>query len=269
MKLGNDFTHFLKHPTNLTVTDLENYDWDLIELPITFDINAAMEWFNTVKQNYADCAYCPGRDKDIIGNDANRDQIFNYLVNNAIWGTGLQWMLQWSYDRDGVLPSVANGNVALYPELTSPDFNVSNTNLSKYMFGAYESYHRLLGNECFRAVKLLEFKPGDGLQPHVDVDVVREGKWKFRLSFQLTTNADVWWRFSDDASPHLSAMSELQSSSTHSREYKPESGKVYLVNTAVTHSIKNEGESNWVIIQSDPDDSMIDRLLQIEKLHIC
>lgn len=261
---------FLKHPMNLTVADLENYDWDLIELPITLDTDAAMEWFNSVKQNYADCAYCPGRDKDIIGNDANRDQVFNYIVNHAIWGnTALQWMMQWSYDRSGVLPSISNGNIMLYPELADPTFNVSNTNLLKYMFGAYETYHQLLGNECFQSAKLLEFQSGDGLQPHVDVDVAKEGKWKFRLSFQLATNSDAWWRFSDDISPHLSKLNSLPSTTSHSREYKLESGKVYLVNTAVTHAVKNDGESVWVMIQSDPNDSVLNGLLQMKELHIC
>lgn len=259
----------IKNPKSLTVTDLENYDWDLIELPIRLDVDAAIDWFNKVKELHADCAYRPGEHDAVIGSDSTRKQVFDYLVSHALWGSPWQWMLQWSYDRYGILPSIANGNRVLYPELADPNFDVSTTNLSHYMFGAYQTYHDMLGDECFRTTKLLEFCSGDGLQPHVDVDVVREGKWKFRLSFQLNVDSDAWWRFSDVSSPHLSkADCVVETESNDYREYRLETGKVYLVNTAVTHSIKNEGSTSCIIIQSDPNDETINRLLNSEELHL-
>lgn len=259
----------LKHPKNITINDLMNYNWDLVELPITLDYDDAMIWFNTVKQNYEDCAYRPGQHKDVIGTDETRDRIFDYLISNVLYGNLLQWSMQWSYERPGIIPSIANGNTVLYPELLDPNFNGSATNLNNYMFGAYKKYHELLGNDCFQATKLLEFQPGDGLKPHVDVDVDKEGKWKFRLVFQLNTSTEVWWKFSNNVSPHLSKMDNFYPETTHEREYRLETGKVYLVNTAVTHSVKNEGNDPWIMIQSDPSDSVLNRLLQIENLHLC
>ena len=48
---------FIKDPTGLTFGDLQNNDWDLIELNITVDIAAAMEWVNEVQIKNQDCVW--------------------------------------------------------------------------------------------------------------------------------------------------------------------------------------------------------------------
>ena len=46
----------IKDPSGLTFDDLQNNDWDVIELNITVDTTAAMEWVTAVQQ-HRDCIW--------------------------------------------------------------------------------------------------------------------------------------------------------------------------------------------------------------------
>lgn len=251
-----------KHP-KLNLQELETLEWDLIELPITVDVDAWKDWYNTVKENFDQYSYGPKDHKELVGNTHTREIVFEY-ANKSVWGNPKQWMLQWGVQREGVIPPVTVADPDFFTEMKD-DFNPSRVNLSHYMFGAYKQLHDVFGEDSFQITKLLEFMPEDGLKPHVDV----VNGFMFRLNIQIQNNDNVKWLFSDDHSALLHVIDEHDHILSQCREYTLEEGKVYLVNTAVTHAVKNLGDNTLVMLQTDPKDSALTRLLSTEELHIC
>lgn len=252
---------FFKRPNNLSIKDLENHDWDLIELPIILDPVSWHLWYNHIKKYLNDCSFSLKDDKTLLGNELSRGLIYEN-IHRSIWGDPKQWMLQWGIQREGVIPPSAFANPDVFLEMRE-DFNPSKVNLSQYMFGAYEKFHNAFDNHSFAVCKLLEYAPGEGLKPHVDV----VGGFMPRILIHIKNN-DASVHFSDDP-PSLLTEEYYYIEPTSSRQHKLEEGKVYLLNTAVTHYIKNDTNQTTALIQMDPSDSILDRLLTIEELYIC
>lgn len=255
-------SRFLKHPNGLVQKDLENYDWDLIELPVILDIAEWQAWYNTIKSNLNDYSFSLKNDRNLIGTDLSRDLVYENILR-SVWGDPKQWMLQWGIQREGVIPPSVGANPDVFLEMKD-NFDPSKVNLTQYMFGAYKKFHDTFDNDSFRICKLLEYDPGEGLKPHVDVV---EGFMPRILIHIKNSDASVYF---SDGPPSL-LTDEYYSTETNfsKREYKLEEGKVYLLNTAVTHYIKNDTAQTTALIQMDPSDSILDRLLSTKEFNIC
>jgi L1 cell adhesion molecule like protein len=109
---------FIKDPTGLTFGDLQNNSWDLIELNITVDTTAAMEWVNEVQIKNQDCIWAWSDADPYV--DEEKLEYFIKTRDDQLIRTKLeqpeQWMLQWSYQRAGVLPFKGVASKKLYPE---------------------------------------------------------------------------------------------------------------------------------------------------------
>lgn len=249
----------IRDPENYTAQDLKNYDWDVIELPITVNASALMDWFREVEEKYSDCSFNVQRDLHLV-NPAIRDRVLDHVENRLLWGRPEQWTLQWVIDRDGAIPLIFIADPAQFPEIdVEPEiFDQRPTvNLKKYMFGEYKKVYDALGDDCMRVTRMVRFKENCGLKPHKDID---PPGFLPRLHIQLSVSNDAWWHFGDshEVEPH-----GLE------RVFHCEAGRVYIMNTAVPHEAKNESkEIPWIMIHTNPTDSAIDRLLKLEKLHI-
>lgn len=255
-------SRFLKHPNNLTPKDLENYDWDLIELPITLDTESWHEWYYTIKEKFDHYSYNLDVSKELIGDQITRDFIFENMIHSA-WGNPKQWMLQWSIQREGVLPPYGIANPEIFEEMSDIS-NHNKVNLAQYMFGAYQKFHDIMGSDCFSITKLLEYLPDEGVKPHVDV----ADRFMTRMLIHIK-NPEATVTFSENRSSLLTTDYEYNYSGYPIREYTLEEGKVYLLNTAITHSMRNLSNNTTALIQTDPTDEVISRVLTEKGIHIC
>lgn len=253
---------FLKHPSDLSQKDLENYDWDLIELPVTLDVVAWHNWYDTIKNELEDYSFSLKNDRTLIGSDFSRELIYENILR-SVWGDPKQWMLQWGIQREGVIPPTVGANPDYFLEMKE-DFDPSRVNLKQYMFGAYEKFHIAFDDGSFKVCKLLEYAPNEGLKPHVDI----VNGFMPRILIHIKNN-DASVRFCDEAPALLTEEYHSEESEISVRVHKLQEGKVYLLNTAVTHYIKNDTDQTTALIQMDPSDSILDRLLSTKEIHIC
>jgi Aspartyl/Asparaginyl beta-hydroxylase len=239
---------FITDPENYTFDDLQNYDWDVIQTNITVDSVKMMEWFNTVEDQFADCCYSPLGDMDLT-DPGKKEFALSFIPNNLVWGLPLQWTLQWSYDRPGKLPFLQLADPAQFPEITDPEFQKKfNKNLPKYLFGMYETYYNIVGPECFEVTRLVKMNQDVGLRPHVDI---QNPEFLIRMHLQIQIDDNAWWAFGEDMD----------------RKYTFEQGRVYLYNTAVKHSARNESTQPWIMLHNNPTASSLNNLLKTS-MHI-
>lgn len=232
----------------LTHKDLLNYDWDVIELPHTIDSQAMMEWYNTVAEKHSDSIFHIGK-LNVIRPDFRVKAV--EFAEKHLWGKGEQWTLQWSYQREGVIPFVYVADPAQYPEINEPDFMsvTSNTNLEKYVFGAYKRLIETFGPSCYKVTRLVRFAKDTGLKQHVDIN---PPEFLVRMHAQIQSDKDCHWFFGKDME----------------RSYPVEQGKIYLYNTAVVHAAVNRGDNYWIMVHNNPDDEAIDQLLSMDPIHV-
>lgn len=252
-----------KITSDVKLDDLRNTDWDLIELPTTIDTNSWKAWYESVVSQFDDYAYSPLEHKELVGTNHLKDFVFDY-IKKSVWGNPKQWLLQWGVQREGVIPPVTAADPNYFTEMKQ-DFDSNREQLSHYMFGVYKELHSILGEDSFQTTKLLQYLSGEGLKPHVDI----VDDYLFRLSIQIKTNADVKWVFSDSHTELLHVVHDHTEPTSEGREYTLEEGKMYLVNTRITHSLRNLGTDTVVILQTDPKDSALERLLSMESKVIC
>jgi len=237
----------ITNPKDYTAEQLRNYDWDVIELPITFDTVAMMEWYNTVVEKHSDNIFHIGK-LEFIRPDFKEKAV--EFAERHLWGKGEQWTLQWSYQRDGVIPFIYVADPAMYPEIKEPDFsNTSNTNLEIYNFGMYKKLLDTFGDECMKVCRLVRFANETGLKQHTDIN---PPNFLIRMHFQIQATENAYWWFGEN----------------RERSYKVKQGHVYLYNTAVVHAAKNEDDSFWIMVHNNPSDQAVDALLQMDPTHI-
>ena len=233
-----------KHPKGLTWQDLQNNDWDVIELDITVDVEPLQQWYKEVTEKNTDCIWTMDRD-DLVDEEC-KDKFLAQRTKILV-GIPQQWTLQWSYQREGVLPFKGIACRKQFPECYEKDFNNRwNQNLSKYYYGAWKNYYDYLGPDCFAISRLVRFPKGMGLSTHVDTG--ENQPYLIRMHTLIDIGPKHWLNWGDDLDDK-------------SRWYKLETGKVYLLNTGMPHAAINWNEDPWVMLHNNPNEAAVNRLL--------
>lgn len=241
-------SRFWRHPKNLKWTDLQNNDWDMIELDITVNATALQEWDKEVTTKNIDCIW--SLDKIELVDDSLKDS-FIAQRTNILCGLPKQWTLQWSYQREGTLPFKGMACRKQFPEVYEPGFDKQwNQNLSKYFFGAWKKYYEYLGEDCFNVARLVHFPKASGLSTHVDIT---EPSFLIRMHTLINIGSEYWLNFGKDLDDK-------------SRWYKMETGKVYLLNTGIPHAAINWSENDWIMLHNNPNETSVNQLLGMSEI---
>lgn len=241
-------TRHITNPQDYTLEKLSNLDWDIIELPLTFDIAELQSWTNSVMQNYNDSKFIINDEYAEKFNIDREDYKRRWYCQNPHIDKGnscYYWMLNWPIEKNGPLPFQFLANPELFPEVYADDFNVNKAPfLSKYMFDGFNTLYNKIGKYmCWS--RLFVAPEGAGLRIHIDQD------WPIviRLHVNINTDQDDIWYFGWHGE----------------RQYHMEPGKVYLTNTAVPHSVINHHGDDWVLVYGTPKSSDINELLQLKE----
>jgi hypothetical protein len=247
---------YISDPTGLTFNDLQNTDWDLIKLKITVNTSSAMDWVAEVEKNNQDSIWTFERD-DLV-DETHRERFLNtqkkLLVKSEI-AIPEQWGLQWSFQRDGVIPFMMYADKKQFPEIHEDGFLERwNQNLKKYEFGFWKKYYETLGPEVFQVTRLVKFPKNCGLNTHKDTD---KGHL-IRMHTVPQIGADHYFDYTDDMNnPVIDP----------ARQYKLEAGCTYLLNTGIPHKAINYDNTDWWMLHNNPTPVAIDQLCNTE-LHI-
>ena len=246
---------FLKHPKGITWNDLQNNDWDVIELDITVNQDALLDWATDVMEKNQDSIWSFDR-QDLV--DERFMERFleerEHLLVRTEKEIPQQWTLQWSYQREGVLPFALLGCRKQYPEIDEPDFfSRWNENLEKYYFGWYKKYYDLFGPECFTVTRLVKFPKNCGLNTHKDTG--KADPYLIRMHTIPQIGDDIFLNFGEDLTDT-------------SRHYKLKAGHVYLFNTGIPHAAINYSNTPWLMLHNNPLESSINKLLSITGMYI-
>jgi Aspartyl/Asparaginyl beta-hydroxylase len=230
---------------NLKTSDLQNIDWDIIELPFSVDHTGLLEWYQQVKLNLQSAKFVVSKeyekyyDSNMVRRWQAADPSFD-SGNPTYW-----WLLNWSKERYDPLPFSFIANKELYPEIGDPNFSdQSNPILSKYKFGAFEKLYNKAAQYLLN-MRVTVIPEGSGLHLHVDVpypNVIA------RMHMNLQIHENCVWYFGHTAE----------------REYILQPGKVYLVNTAVFHSVINHEGDDWVILYGTPKKEDLESLFKFK-----
>lgn len=241
-------SRFWKHPTGLTFDDLQNNDWDVIELALTVDADPLLHWYKDVEQKNQDSIWSLDR-TDLVD-----EQVMDKFLaerTRILVGLPQQWTLQWSYEREGVLPFMGLACRKQFPECYEEDFmSLWNTPLSKYFHGAWKKYYELLGKDCFQVARLVHFPKSCGLSTHVDVG--KNQPFLIRMHTLIDIGPDHWFSFGEDLEDK-------------SRWYRMKPGCTYLLNTGIPHAAVNWNENPWVMLHNNPTASAINTLLAMNE----
>lgn len=244
---------FIEDPAGLTFDDLQNNDWELIKLNITVDTKSAMEWVTSVQLNNRDCIW-RWSEADPYVDESLLEEFKNIRANQLIRTEKEepeQWALQWSYQREGVIPFKVLASKKLFPEVYESNFNeVWNQNQEKYVFGFWKRYYDALGSDVFRVTRLVRFPKGCGLGTHVDTG--SNQKYLIRMHTVPEIGPDHFFNYGDDLT---------------ARTHKLESGCTYLLNTGIPHSAINHDDRDWWMLHNNPTSEAVTRLLNT-RMHI-
>lgn len=234
---------YITDSSNLTLQDIQNTDWDIIQLPFNVDHLGLLDWYRQIKNDLSSAKFVVCKeyekyyDSDMLRRWQAADPSFDN-GNPTHW-----WLLNWSRERYDPLPFSFIANKELYPEVGDPSFSDQfNPILSKYNFGAFEKLYNKAAKYLLN-MRLTVIPEGSGLHLHVDMpypNVI------VRMHMNLQIHDKCVWYFGHSAE----------------REYILQPGKVYLVNTAVFHSVINHEGDDWVILYGTPKKEDLDSLFK-------
>ena len=235
---------YIKHPKNYTIDQLQNHEWDIIELDCTIDHSKMYNWYCSVVENIPEARF------EVT--DKFEKKYFDptllkrwYAVSpakqkdqSAHW-----WGLQWIKERYDPLPFVHLANREIFPEINDESFDeYTNPVLSRYRFGEFENLYQN-HPDWFKISRLLVLPKDSGLGVHTDVIFPTV---LIRMHIEISINDQSTWFFGNHCE----------------RQYILESGKVYLINTGVPHAAINYGDTDWVMIHCTPSPETISEILK-------
>lgn len=240
---------FITNPQDYTFDDLQNHDWDVIKLNITFNADALLDWCKTVMQDNQDSIW--SFDRDDLVDEGFKEEFLRQrekLLVRTDTDIPQQWTLQWSYQREGVLPFALLACRKQFPEVYEPGFLERwNQNLDKYFFGWYKKYYELFGAECFTVARLVRFPKDGGLNTHMDTG--KDHPFLIRMHAIPQIGEDIFLNFGEDLEDKT-------------RQYKLQSGCVYLFNTGIPHAAINHSEKDWIMLHNNPSENAVNTLLK-------
>lgn len=236
---------YITDASNLTYIDLHNLDWDIIELPITVDYKGLLNWYRSVEDLYPESKFAASKEYEryFDPKSLNRWKAADPTFDDgkpSYW-----WMLNWNRERDDPLPFSHLADLDQFPEVNDPSFSdKTNPILSKYRFGAFEELYQKASKYLLN-MRLLVMPENTGLHVHVDApfpSVI------IRMHMNLNIHENCVWYFGHSAE----------------REYRMSPGKVYLVNTAVFHSVINHGGDDWILVYGTPKREDLETLFKLK-----
>lgn len=234
----------ITNPKDYTAEQLKNYDWDIIELDIAIDHAELRKWYNTIATEYSDMQF--NISKIELMKPELRDRMIDFK-DQHLWGTPKQWTLQWSVQRNNAIPFKYIADPEQYPEILQDDFNDKfNTPLDQYYFGGFKNLVESMEKGTWDVARLVQLDKDTGLKKHVDI---QPPEFLPRLHYQIEYTSNARWWFGENME----------------REYILENGKLYIMNTAVLHTAKNEDDTPWVMLHSNPTDDAINALFKLVK----
>lgn len=236
---------YITDPELYCLSDLQNVDWDVIELRSKVNSPGLMEWYSNMSTTLEQAKW--------IACDEYEEKYFNPAMKRRWWAANpnkykdkapFWWYMNWPIERYDPLPFAFLANRDLFPEAYSDTYSdQDNPLLSKYNVGEFAELYELYG-KYLKAIRTIVLPEHSGLMLHVDMpypNVI------IRLHIQLDINENCEWQFGHVAE----------------RKYVMKPGKMYLVNTAVPHSVSNFGGKDWVMIYGTPHSQDINEILRL------
>lgn len=240
---------YISDPTGLSFSDLQNNNWDLIKLKITVNTHSIMEWVSAVREKNKDSIWTFERD-DLV--DEKFRERFKRTQKKLLVRSETelpeQWGLQWSYQREGVIPFMIYADKKKFPEVYEEGFTDRwNQNLEKYYFGFWKRYYEILGSDVFQVTRLVRFPKNCGLNTHRDTD----RDYLIRMHTVPQIGPDHYFDYTDDMdNPVIDPR----------RQYKLEPGCTYLLNTGIPHKAINYDDKDWWMLHNNPTPDAINKL---------
>jgi hypothetical protein len=242
---------FITNPQDYTLQDLRSYDWDIVKLNITFDVEPMIEWFEELKTKHLDSLFL-----------FNMKHLFKpYILEDPriegidVGGKSGYWSLQWPVQRTDPLPGPLFCNNNLYPELLEDGWESKmNNHLTHYYYGAYKSFVEQLGQDAWTWGRAMCAGNEVGIGPHRDHD---DPGYMIRLHVNLQTDSKSTWHFGTQLGE-----TPLKTWPYMNREYHPKPGEIFLINVSNVHAPINHGDVEWKLLHSDPTNDAIERLLK-------
>ena len=103
--------------SNLTLQDIQNTDWDIIQLPFNVDYLGLLDWYRHIKNDLSSAKFVISKeyekyyDSNMLRRWQAADPSFD-SGNPTYW-----WLLNWSKERYDPLPFSFIANKELYPEI--------------------------------------------------------------------------------------------------------------------------------------------------------
>jgi quercetin dioxygenase-like cupin family protein len=204
-------------------------DWDIIELDYNVDVPKLIEW-------YTDCI---DRFKHLRFDMSMKE----YLTINARGietpktGNQYSYMISWPVDKDIPIPPSFLADSTIYPEINSSDYEKSFKVMDKFKYGYMRTLYDLMGDDLLKALRITIHEPGAVIDKHND------GANSIRFHIPIVTDDEAYFYYGDSSE----------------RKYNLVAGKMYIINTHITHSTVNEGNNTRAHLLSHPVN--IDNLL--------
>ncbi len=219
--------------SNITENFLQSNNWDLIELNKSVDIVKLQEWYSYIEKNYNYLKFNFKVNLNLLSVHAqgifNTDSLgstFN-VDRNEISGLS-SYTLKWIVEKDIPLPPPWAVNLDIFSELKSyynNDLKVIDIDydnyyskcnfLKQYYFGEFKNIFQLIENKIYNP-RITIHSPNFNLNPHTDKAYIG------RLHIPII-NKDSLFCWGENLE----------------REYKLELGKIYIINSKITHGTKN------------------------------
>lgn len=241
---------FITNPQDYTREDLKSYDWDIVRLNITFDVEPMLEWFEELKTKHIDSLFLFNMKHLFKSYILENPRIEGIDVGNAGY-----WSLQWPAQRTDPIPGPLFCKHELFPELLTDDWESKmNNHLTQYYHGAYKNFVEQLGQDAWTWARAMCAGNEQGIGPHRDHD---DPGYMIRLHVNLQTDEKSTWHFGTQLGE-----TPLKTWPYMTREYNPKPGEIFLVNVSNVHAPVNHGFIEWKLLHSDPSDNAINRLLK-------
>jgi hypothetical protein len=205
-----------------TQADLQSTpDWHFIELNMPLNIAKLQNWYAEVLETLPHLRMNPFQ-TNFLKPDALQDNLIGGLHSFGI---------SWPVEQDLPIPPRYAARPELYPEVLLGDddeFGASMRVMEKYKFGYFKELYDIYGDDFFSWARITVHDSGARIDPHID-----GGVHLFRLHIPIVTNDDAMFYWGDTP-------------------YNFKVGKAYLINTGITHSTNNRGNTERAHLISHP-----------------
>jgi hypothetical protein len=236
---------YIKSQENLTNKFLSSNDWDIIELDISINKALAHEYVDALESKLQHLCFTFDS-KEFLKEEVYESFKKTNSVGNYEGNVGA-WTISWPMNRDIPCPSKRHANLEKYPELKKYDLEIAVSDFyydcitqDAYRFGLMIELEKLLTIRSLRQLMVSKHFPGLIVKTHVD------GPAK-KLHIPLRTNKEAFFTFGDN----------------RERRYNLEVGKVYIINTTVSHGTENFGDTSRYHLLSRIDLDFINQVVSI------